>query len=78
MSYRLYLAPAGTPEPSPLERESGLFKEFQRFDEAISFARHANDGSRVAILLVGDDGTRMNRREIVAALSQSGQDIPAR
>jgi hypothetical protein len=78
MSYRLYLAPAGSAEPSPLEWDTSLYKEFQRLDEALGFARHTNDGNRVAILIIGDDGTRMNRREIAAALSQSTQNIPER
>lgn len=77
MSYRLYVAPAGSAEPSVLEW-ANLYKEFQRFEEALGFARRINDGKRVALLLVGDDGTRLNRRELAAALGQSGYDIPAR
>lgn len=78
MSYRVYAGPAGAEELSPLEKTPGLYKEFPRFDDALAFARHLNDGKRVALAIEGDDGTRMNRREIAAALRHSEQEVPER
>ena len=77
MTYRLYSGPAGAPDVSPLEELPGLYKEFERLDEALSFARHLQDSNRVPLIIEGDDGTRMNRREIAAALVHAESD-PAR
>jgi hypothetical protein len=67
MSYRLYLGPAGAEDLKTSDR-SALYKEFRLLDEAIQFARSQRRKERVALLLEGDDGTRMNRREIAAAI----------
>jgi hypothetical protein len=67
MSYRLYLGPATAEDLKPSERGGALFKEFRLLDDAIQFARHLERKDRVALLLEGDDGTRMNRREIAMA-----------
>jgi hypothetical protein len=67
MSYRLYLGPATAEDLKPSERGGALFKEFRLLDDAIQFARHLERKDRVALLLEGDDGTRMNRREIAQA-----------
>jgi hypothetical protein len=45
-----------------------LVKEFLNLDDALSFARHLEQGGRVPLLIEGDDGTRLNKREIVEAL----------
>lgn len=68
MSYRLYPGPAGAEDLKTSDR-SALYKEFRLFDDAIQFARGLQRRGRVALLLEGDDGTRMNRREIAAAVS---------
>jgi hypothetical protein len=65
--YRVYSGAAGSENVS-LARESMLFKEFLNLDDALSFARHLEQGGRVPLLIEGDDGTRMNKREIVEAL----------
>mgnify|MGYP001295899968 CR=1 FL=1 len=75
MAYRVYSGPPGTPDPSPLERTPGLYKEFERLDDALSFARHLKDTKHVALLIEGDDGTRMDRREIAASFHHPEQDI---
>lgn len=67
MSYRLYIGPIGADDPKPREGGGALYKEFQLLDDAIQFARSLGRKDRVALLLEGDDGTRMNRREIAAA-----------
>ena len=73
MTYRLYSGPVGSEDISPIE-QGGLYKEFARLDEALSFAQHLKSHDRVALILEGDDGTRMNRREIAAALLYGGSD----
>jgi hypothetical protein len=34
----------------------------------MNWARHINDSGRVALLIEGDDGTRLTKQQIVAAL----------
>jgi hypothetical protein len=45
-----------------------LFKEFTALDDALSWARHVEQGGRVPLLIEGDDGTRMDRRAVADAL----------
>jgi hypothetical protein len=45
-----------------------LYKEFDTLDAALAWARHVNDGGRVALLIEGDDGTHLGKREIAGAL----------
>ena len=68
MTYRVYSGPPGTEAVPPLEKERWLYKEFGLLDEALGWARHVNDGGRVTLLIEGDDGTRMSKTEISAAL----------
>ena len=69
MSYRVYSGPRGAETISPLEKDRMLHKEVATLDEAMSWARHVNDGGRTALLIEGDDGTQLGRSEIVAALN---------
>ncbi len=68
MTYRVYSGPRGSRSISPLEKDRHLFKEFSVLDEAMNWARHINDSGRVALLIEGDDGTRLTKQQIVAAL----------
>ena len=68
MTYRVYSGPPGTEAVPPLEKERWLYKEFGLLDEALGWARHVNDGGRVTLLIEGDDGTRLTKTEISAAL----------
>jgi len=54
-----------------------LFKEFSSLDEAMSWARHINVGGRVALLIEGDDGTRLTKQQIVAALKNPESEMSA-
>jgi hypothetical protein len=38
----------------------------------MSWARHINQGGRVALLIEGDDGTRLTKQQIVTALKNPG------
>lgn len=69
MTYRVYSGPPGTKALPPLEKERWLYKEFGLLDDALGWARHVNDGGRVALLIEGDDGTTLTKTEIAAALT---------
>ncbi len=71
MTYRVYSGPRGSQSISPLEKDRHLYKEFGRLDEALGWAQHLNDGGRVALLIEGDDGTRLTKQQIVAALKST-------
>jgi hypothetical protein len=68
MTYRVYSGPPGTETVPFPEKERWLYKEFGLLDEALGWARHVNDGGRVTLLIEGDDGTQLTKREISAAL----------
>ncbi len=68
MTYRVFSGPRGSQSISPLEKDRHLFKEFEGLDEAMNWARHINESGRVALLVEGDDGTRLTKQQIVAAL----------
>jgi hypothetical protein len=68
MGYRAYSGPAGSEPMSYLDKERMLFKEFGSLDEAIAWADHVKHSGRVALLIEGDDGTRLDRSDIAKAL----------
>jgi hypothetical protein len=68
MSYRVYTGPAGVETVPPLEKDHWLFKEFPQLDDALSFAAHVQKGGGVPLLIEGDDGTTLSKREIADAL----------
>jgi hypothetical protein len=68
MRFRVFSGPRGSEMISPLEKESLLFKEFASLDAAMGWARHLNTSGYVALLIEGDDGTRLDKREIATAL----------
>jgi hypothetical protein len=72
MRYRVYSGPRGSAELAPLEKEKMLFKEFEHLDAAFGWAEHLSETGRVPLLIEGDDGTRLNKREIAAALARGG------
>jgi hypothetical protein len=68
MTYRTYSGPRGSETISPLDKDRLLYKEFDNLDSALAWARHVNAGGRVALLIEGDDGTRLSKQEIASAL----------
>jgi peroxiredoxin len=68
MTFRVYSGPRGSLSISPLDKDRHLYKEFGVLDEAMNWARHINNGGRVTLLIEGDDGTRLTKQQIVAAL----------
>jgi hypothetical protein len=71
MRYRVYSGPRGSAAISPLERERMLFKEFDTLDGALSWGRHLGASGRVPLLIEGDDGTRLDKQDIAAALAHT-------
>ena len=74
MRYRVYSGPKGSGDVSPIAKEQMLFKEFSALDDALSLARHVEQGGRLPLLIEGDDGTRMDRRAIADALGVSQRE----
>jgi hypothetical protein len=72
MTYRVYSGPRGSQSISPLEKDRHLYKEFGTLDEAMSWAQYIDDSGRVSLLIEGDDGTRLTKQQIVAALRTPG------
>ena len=68
MRFRVYSGPRGSDDVSAIAKQQMLFKELGSLDEALSWARHVEQGGRVPLLIEGDDGTRLDRRAIVNAL----------
>ncbi len=80
MRFRVYSGPRGPEDVSAMAKQQLLFKELSSLDEALSWARHLEQGGRVPLLIEGDDGTRLDHRSIVNALrvgmrEQVGQPI---
>ena len=75
MTFRVYSGPRGSQSISPIEKDRHLFKEFNVLDEAMSWARHVNNSGRVALLIEGDDGTRLTKQQIVTALKNPDATI---
>jgi hypothetical protein len=46
-----------------------LFKEADTLDAALGWARHLSASGRVPLLIEGDDGTRLDKQAIAAALA---------
>jgi hypothetical protein len=68
MTYRVYSGPRGSEFNPALEKDRQLYKEFSVLDEAMNWARHINKSGRVALLIEGDDGTRLTKQQIATAL----------
>jgi hypothetical protein len=68
MRFRVYSGPRGSEDVSAIGKQQLLFKELSSLDEALSWARHLEQGGRVPLLIEGDDGTHMDRRSIVNAI----------
>lgn len=66
--FRVYSGAPGCAPPGPLDKGQRLFKEFDKLDEAIGFAHHLQASGRVALLIEGDDGTRLDRNDLADAL----------
>jgi hypothetical protein len=68
MTYRVYSGPPGTQDIPPMEKDRWLYKEFSVLDDALAWVRHIGESGRVALLIEGDDGTRLTKHDIAAVL----------
>ena len=68
MKYRVYSGPRGSAAISALDQHRMLFKEYDTLDGAFGWARHLTESGRVPLLIEGDDGTRLDKQDIAAAL----------
>jgi IS5 family transposase len=68
MAFRVYSGPRGSEMASPIDKDRMLFKQFAGLDEAMAWARHVQTDGRVVLLIEGDDGTSLSKRELSAAL----------
>ena len=70
MTFKVYSGPAGSEAMSPIDKDQMFFKEFSSFDEALSWASQVRHSGRVALRIEDEGGgTRLDKREIAAALS---------
>jgi hypothetical protein len=69
MTFKVYSGPVGADAVSPIRKDRMLFKEFPNFDEALSWASHIKETGRVAVLIEGEAGRTLGKREIAAALA---------
>ena len=75
MQYRVYSGPRGTAAVSTFEKERMPFKEFDSLDSALGWARILGESGRTALLIEGDDGTRLVKQEIATALRHAENAI---
>jgi hypothetical protein len=68
MTYRAYSGPRGSEAITALVKDRLLYKEFDTLDGALAWARRSYHSGRVALLIEGDDGTSLGKREIAGAL----------
>jgi len=54
-----------------------LFKEFDMLDAALGWARHLSGSGRVPLQIDGDDGTRLDKQDIAAALAHAAAEQAA-
>jgi hypothetical protein len=76
MRYRVYSGPRGSAAIPPLERDRLPYKECASLDDALSWARHVQDRGGVVLLIDGDDGTTLSKRDIATALRHSESELP--
>jgi hypothetical protein len=67
VSLKVYIGKPGE-AISPLEKDRWLYKEFVLLDEALGWARRVKQNGGVPLLIEGDDGTQLTKREIADAL----------
>lgn len=67
MPYRVYSGPRGS-DLSSTGKEHLLYKECGSLDDAFAWARHVDKTGRTPLLIEGEDGTRLSKQEIAAAI----------
>ena len=75
MTYKVYTGAPGSDKISPLEKDQYLFKELSDLDAALAWAQAVSKRGAVALLIEGDDGTRLDKSEIADALQLRGREV---
>lgn len=78
MPYRVYSGPQGSEMFAPVDKDKMLFKQVTNFDEALAWAGHLRRQGRTALLIEGDDGIRLGKEEIGAAVCHRRRAYPKR
>jgi hypothetical protein len=72
--FRVYGGPPGSDALHPAEKSRHLYKEFTGIDEAMGWAHHLKEAGRVPLLLEGDDGTHLEKRELAKTMHHHGSE----
>jgi hypothetical protein len=75
MTYKVYTGAPGSESISPLEKDQFLFKELDDLDAALAFAQAVRRRGAIPLLIEGDDGTRLGKREIADALQLREREV---
>jgi hypothetical protein len=75
MTYKVFTGAPGSENISPLEKDQHLYKEFGNFDDALSFAQGVKRRGAVPLLIEGDDGTHLDKREIADVLQVREREV---
>jgi hypothetical protein len=68
MAYRVYSGELGARAISPRDKSRTPYTEFESADDAMLWAQRLRAHGRVALLVIGDDGTRLGKQEIADAI----------
>ena len=75
MTYKVYTGPPGAESISPLEKDHALYKELDDLDAALAFASALKRRGSVPLLIEGDDGTCLRKKEIADALQLREREL---
>ena len=68
MAYRVYSGELSARAFSPREKSRTPYTEFDSADDAMTWAQRLREHGRVALLVIGDDGTHLGQQEIANAI----------
>jgi hypothetical protein len=69
MRYRVYSGPQGSGPINALGKSRMPFKEFDTLDDALIGARQIIATGHTVQLIEGDDGTRLGKEDVAAAIN---------
>jgi hypothetical protein len=68
MGYRVYSGELGSRAISPRDKSRPPYTEFESADDALLWAQRLRAHGRVALLVIGDDGTQLGKDDIANAI----------
>jgi hypothetical protein len=69
MAYRVYSGERGARAISPRDKSRAPYTEFESADDALTWAQRLREHGRVALLVIGDDGTQLGKQQIAEAIN---------